>query len=67
MEVKNWLPTVQVDVSDTALNHHWYRLSRVLSEGVKLSALWPESSKKLQQTSRQTGVRNELDSNGNRL
>lgn len=27
------LRTVQVDVSDTALNHHWYGLSRILSDG----------------------------------
>lgn len=67
MKVENWFPTVQVDVSDTTLNHHWYRLSRVLSEGVKPSALWPESSIELQQPSCQTGVGKELDSHGNSL
>lgn len=29
------VPTIQIDVSNAALNHHWYRLSRVLSDGFK--------------------------------
>lgn len=33
------LRTVQVDVSDTALNHHWYGLSRILRDGSKPSVL----------------------------
>lgn len=65
IKVKNMLPTIQVDISDTTLNHHWYRLSRILSDGVKPSVLWQESSRKLQQPSCQKGVRNEFDSNGN--
>lgn len=40
------LHTVQVDVSDTALNHHRYGLSRILSDGGKPSVLGAGKKKK---------------------
>lgn len=48
------LRTVQVDVSDTALNHHRYGLSRILSDGGKASVL--AAGKKQKSTAAVNGV-----------
>lgn len=45
------LHTVQVDVSDTALNHHRYGLSRILSDGGKPSVLGAGKKQKIYSSS----------------
>lgn len=39
-------PTIEIDVSNAALNHHWYRLPRVLPDGVTWSLLEAENKRK---------------------